>query len=83
MSEAKSATTRRKMTFLVDLPTDYYIALGEVASRWTWLEHQLGVLIRLGFKLSKAEGRVLTVGMAAKPKTHILRITALKLIDNS
>ena len=72
---------KKKMAFLLRLPNDYYVALGEIATLWSWLEHQIGVLIRLGFKLNKAEGRILTAGMAVHPKSQILAITASKFVE--
>jgi hypothetical protein len=71
------------MTPAIDLTPDYYRAIGEISARWNWLEFQLGVLIREGFGLDKKEGRVLTVGMAMKPKCHILRIMALKWVKDA
>lgn len=67
---------------VVNLPADYCACIGEIAARWNWLEHQLGVLIREGFDLDKQEGRVLMNGMPLKVKTPILRVLALKWITD-
>jgi hypothetical protein len=67
---------------VVDLPADFCACIGEIAARWNWLEHQLGVLIREGFDLDKQEGRVLVNGMPLKVKTPILRVLALKWITD-
>lgn len=67
---------------LMDVPSSYCSAIGEIAARWNWLENQLGVIIREGFELDKKEGRVLTVGMGVKPKCNILRMVALKWITD-
>lgn len=68
--------------FPIDLPPEYYAAIGEIAGRWSWLEYHLGVIIRVGFGLGKKESRVLTVGMAVKPKSHVLKIMAKKWIKD-
>jgi len=67
---------------VVDLPAPYCACVGEIAARWNWLEHQLGVLIREGFDLDKQEGRVLVNGMPLRVKTPILRVLALKWITD-
>jgi hypothetical protein len=86
MSNSSPATNKPQTIMLkpiVDLPTDYCIALGQIASKWSWLENQLGVLIREGFGLDKKEGRVLLAGMAMKVKSPILRILALKWVGDA
>lgn len=77
-----SQLIRFQLQPVVDLPADYCACIGEIASRWNWLEHQLGVLIREGFDLDKQEGRALVNGMPLKAKTRILRVLALKWITN-
>jgi len=73
---------RFQLQAVVDLPADYGTCIGEIASRWNWLEHQLGVLIREGFDLDKQEGRTLVNGMTLKVKTQILRVLALKWVTD-
>jgi hypothetical protein len=51
--------------FPVDIDPQYYDAIGEIAARWSWLEHRLTVLIREGFKLDKAAGRAVMASMNA------------------
>jgi hypothetical protein len=79
---SSSQLIRFQLQPVVDLPSDYCACIGEIASRWNWLEHQLGVLIREGFDLDKQEGRVLVTGMPLKAKTRILRVLALKWITD-
>lgn len=66
----------------MDIPKEYYAAIGEIAARWSWLDHQLGVIIRVGFGLGKPAGRVLTTGMGVKNKAHILRLLETRLRRN-
>ena len=68
--------------FPVDLPPEYYAAIGEIAARWNWLEFHLGMLVRVGFGLGKKEGRILTGGMAVKVKCPILKIMAKKWVKD-
>lgn len=79
---SESQAIRFQLQPVVDLPADYCGCIGEIASRWNWLEHQLGVLIREGFDLDKQEGRVLVTGMPLKVKTQILRVLALKWVTD-
>lgn len=79
---SSSQLIRFQLQPVVDLPADYCACVGEIAARWNWLEHQLGVLIREGFDLDKQEGRVLVNGMPLKAKTRILRVLALKWITD-
>jgi hypothetical protein len=61
--------------FAIDIDPQYYAAIGEVAARWSWLEHRLTVLIREGFKLDKAAGRAVMANMNASTllrTTHML-----------
>lgn len=77
---SSSQLIRFELQPVVDLPADYCGSIGEIAARWNWLEHQLGVLIREGFDLDKQEGRVLVNDMTLKAKTRVLRVLALKWI---
>lgn len=79
---SSSQLIRFQLQPVVDLPADYCACVGEIAARWNWLEHQLGVLVREGFDLDKQEGRVLMNGMPLKVKTSILRVLALKWITD-
>ena len=77
-----SQAIRFELQTVANLPADHCTCIGEIAARWNWLEHQLGVLIREGFDLDKQEGRVLVNGMPLKVKTQILRVLALKWITD-
>ncbi len=79
---SSSQAIRIGMQTVENLPADYCACIGEIAARWNWLEHQLGVLIREGFDLDKQEGRILVNGMQLKVKTQILRVLALKWITD-
>src|SRR6185503_18403432 len=78
-----SQAIRFELQTVENLPADYCACIGEIAARWNWLEHQLGVLIREGFDLDKQEGRVLVNEMPLKVKTSILRVLALKWITDA
>jgi len=67
---------------IVDLPPAHAESVGQIAAKWTWLENQLGVLIREGFSLDKKEGRVLVGTMKLGVKVTILKIMALKWEQN-
>lgn len=60
----------------IDPPAEYFMAVGEVAVRWSRLEYQLGVLVRVGFKLGKDEQRTLIAGMDMSVLTAVLRAVA-------
>ena len=60
----------------IDLPEQYFHAVGEVAIRWSRLEYQLGVLARVGFKLGKDEQRTLITGMDVTVLSSVLRAMA-------
>lgn len=51
--------------FSVDIGAAYYAAIGEIAARWSWLEHRLTVLIREGFRFDKAAARAVMASMNA------------------
>lgn len=55
----------RAFQFPIDIDDSYYAAIGEIAARWSWLEHRLSVLIREGFRFNKAAGRAVMAGMSA------------------
>ena len=57
----------------IDIDPDYYAAIGEIAARWSSLEHRLTVLIREGFKVDKAAGRALTASMNASTLVQTAR----------
>lgn len=67
---------------IVNLPPEYHQALGAIAAKWAWLENQIGALIREGFTLDKKEGRLILGGMGMKPKCSVLRIMALKWVND-
>jgi len=60
----------RAFKFAIDIDPQYYAAIGEIAARWSWLEHRLTVLIREGFQLEKGAGRAVMASMNA---TTLLR----------
>ncbi len=51
--------------YAIDIDTVYYEAIGEIAARWSWLEHRLTVLIREGFLFDKAAARAVMASMNA------------------
>lgn len=51
--------------FSIDIDAAYYAAIGEIAARWSWLEHRLTVLIREGFRFDKAAARAVMASMNA------------------
>jgi hypothetical protein len=50
----------------------YYEAIGEICARWTWIEFQLGVIIREALRLTKPQGRAVTAGMSVPVQAKIL-----------
>lgn len=59
--------------FPPDLPPEYYQAIGEVCSRWSWLERQLAVIAREALGLEKAEGFSVMAGMSMRTITAVLK----------
>ena len=68
--------TRRLPEIPIDPPKEYFSAVGEVAIRWSRLEYQMSVLVRVGFKLGKDEQRSLIIGMDMTTLTGVLRAVA-------
>lgn len=66
-----------------DLPNEYYAAIGEIAARWSWLEHQLHVIIRVILRLDKKQGRIVIVGMGVKPMASMIRGLALRWVSDA
>ena len=60
--------------FSVDIDAAYYAAIGEIAARWSWLEHRLGVLIREGFRFDKAAARAVMASMNARTLVRTAQI---------
>jgi hypothetical protein len=80
---SKLSTDPIRLHPIIDLPPHYAAAIGQIAAKWTWLENQLGVLIREGFGLDKKEGRVLVGTTKLNVKVTILRIMALKWVPEA
>lgn len=69
-------STKRLPEIPVDPPKEYFLAVGEVAIRWSRLEYQMSVLARVGFNLGKDEQRSLIIGMDMTTLTGVLRAVA-------
>lgn len=67
---------------LPELPAKYYAAIGEIVSRFSWIEHQLHVLIREILGLDKKRGRIMLVGMGVKPKSAIIRALTTRWVPD-
>lgn len=59
-----------------ELPPEILSGIGAIIARWGYLQHQLGVIIRVALKLKKDAGRVLTVGMEINVLCGVLRTIA-------
>jgi hypothetical protein len=60
--------------FAIDeLTPEILSGIGEIVARWGYLQHQLGVIIRVALGLKKDVGRVLTVGMELGVLCGVLR----------
>lgn len=58
----------------IDPPKEYSAPVGEIVLRWTRLEYQLGVIIRVIAKLGKADQRQLILNQRAQSLCRILRV---------
>lgn len=67
----------------LDLPPEYYASIGEIAARWSWMEWQLHVIIRVILKLDKKQGRILSIGMAVKPMANMIRGLSLRWVPDA
>lgn len=64
----------RESGFSADrMPQEIFAGIGEIIVRWSYIEFQLGVLIREGFNISRATGRALTTGMDIKVLCGVIR----------
>jgi len=68
----------------IDLdPPQYYAQVtGEIALRWTRLEYQLGVLVRVITRLRKAEQRSMLDGQHAKSHCRLLKVLAVAMVHD-
>lgn len=84
---ATASTTTAGITtywtrYEVNVPADYCALIGEICSRWSWLEFQSGVIAREVLTLDKAAGFSLTGGMSMKSASTVLKALALgKYLD--
>jgi hypothetical protein len=70
-------------TYPLELPLEYNQAIGEICSRWSWLEFQCGVIAREVLRLDKAAGFALTGGMSMRSVSTVLIALSLgKFLDN-
>ena len=56
----------REYANAMDLPAEYYTAIGEMMFRWAQLEHQMQEIIWRAMRIDNKQGRTLTVGMGSK-----------------
>jgi hypothetical protein len=73
MLTAYEVRPSKRPELLPVLPDEYYTAIREMASRWSWLENQLCVLIREILQLDKKQGRILDGGGGVTPMAAIIR----------
>ncbi len=59
------------------LPPEYYAAIGEICARWSWLEFQLGVIVRETLRLSKPAGFAVTGGMSMRSVSTVLKALSI------
>jgi hypothetical protein len=58
---------------VIDLPTQYYTAIGEFLFRFSQLEYQIHEILWSVLKLDYKSGRILTIGMDGKALTSIVK----------
>src|SRR5438105_4967430 len=56
---------------------EYYVAIGEICARWSWLEFQAGVIVREALRLTKPAGFAITGGMSMRSVSTVLVSLAL------
>lgn len=59
-------------TYPQTIDKEYYAAIGEICQRWSWLEFQLGVIVRETLKISDAAGFSVTGGMSMRSVCGVL-----------
>ena len=60
----------------IDTVPDCFAHIGELATRWGWIENQTGVLIRELLRLTRPEGHMAIGNMGIQPKTRVLAALA-------
>lgn len=69
-------------TYPLELPPEYNAAIGEICSRWSWLEFQSGVIVREVLRLDKPAGFAITGGMSMRSVSTVLLALSLgKFLD--
>lgn len=56
----------------IDCEPIYFQSLGELATRWGWIENQASVLIRVMLQLTKPEGNMAIHSMGTNQKTRVI-----------
>ena len=68
-----STPAKAKALRVDKLSDDILRGIGDIITRWGYLQFQLGVIIRVALRLKKATGRVLTIGMEVGVLCGVLR----------
>jgi hypothetical protein len=68
-----STPVKAKTSRVDKLSDDILRGIGDIITRWGYLQFQLGVIIRVALRLKKATGRVLTIGMEVGVLCGVLR----------
>src|SRR5262245_54847637 len=56
----------------IDCEPTFFHSLGELATRWGWIENQASVLIRVMLKLTKPESNMAIHNMGTSQKTRVI-----------
>ena len=73
----------RIQTVPLDIPNEYYSAIGAVLAKWALLEWQVQNVIWSSIGIGPKEGRTLTIGMHSQTLTAILRNLPRKWITDA
>lgn len=65
----------------IDPNPDCFVQIGELATRWGWIENQNTVLIRLLLRMTKPESHMAIANMGIQAKLGVLRSLASYLFD--
>ena len=67
----------------IDTIPDCFHLIGELATRWGWIENQTGVIIRELLHLKKPEGHMAIGNMGIQPKTRVIASLAQHLFKTN
>lgn len=56
----------------IDCDPKYFQSIGELVTRWGWIENQASVLVRVLLRLTKPEANMAIHNMAIKTKTRVI-----------